>query len=218
MLRKTHCKPKFKQALNHLTNVDLNFLAHTFLSGDSEEILIGNFIADFIKGNQFEDYSATIVDGIFLHRNIDSYTDQHTVVRDSIHRLRPDYGKYSGVVVDIYYDHFLAINWSKYTHKTLKEHAQWVYQVLQKHQNILPPRVQQILPNVVHYNWLENYAYLENIERALIRVGERAKYNPNIELAIHNLKKDFQAFDQDFQKFFPDLVNHVNYFLSHRRG
>jgi len=196
----------------------LNFLAHTFLSGDSEEILIGNFIADFIKGNQFEDYSATIVDGIFLHRNIDTYTDQHQVVRDSAHRLRSDYGKYSGVIVDIYYDHFLAINWLKYTHKSLKEHAQWVYEVFQKNYDILPPRVQQILPHMVNYNWLENYARLENIERALIRVGERAKYNPNIELSIHNLEKDYQAFDEEFQKFFPDLVNHVNYFLSHLRS
>ena len=82
----------------------MNFLAHTFLSGDSDEILIGNFIADFIKGNQFEDYSATVIDGIFLHRKIDSYTDQHPTVRQSVQRLRPDYGKYSGVIVDIYYD------------------------------------------------------------------------------------------------------------------
>lgn len=196
----------------------MNFLAHTFLSGDSDEILIGNFIADFIKGNHFEDYTATIVDGIFLHRKIDSYTDQHPIVKQSVHRLRPDYSKYSGVIVDIYYDHFLATNWVKYTNVSLKEHCDKVYEVFQKNHDILPPRVQEILPHMVNHNWLENYAHLENIEKALIRVGQRAKYNPNIERAIHNLEKDYQYFDEEFQKFFPDLVNHVNQFLSHLRA
>lgn len=204
----------YEPTFDYFNSITLNFLAHTFLSGNSEEILIGNFIADFIKGNRFENYSATIIDGIFLHRKIDSYTDQHPVVKKSIHRLRPDYGKYSGVIVDIYYDHFLATNWLKYTSKGLPEHAQRAYHVFQQNASILPGKVQEILPYMVHQNWLENYRHMENIEKALIRISKRAKYNPNIENAIRNLKKDYQDFEQDFQKFFPDMIAYVDQFLT----
>ncbi|WP_299461711.1 ACP phosphodiesterase [uncultured Microscilla sp.] len=196
----------------------MNFLAHTFLSGKSEEILIGNFIADFLKGNQFEDYSATIVDGIFLHRKIDSFTDQHEVVRQSIQRLRQDYGKYSGVIVDIYYDHYLAMNWHKYAKRSLHEHAQYVYRVLEKNIDILPPKVQEVLPYMVKQNWLAGYANLENIGRALTRVSERiskrTQYDSKIELAIKNLETGYREFENDFNVFFPDMIVYINAFLS----
>lgn len=196
----------------------MNFLAHTFLSGNSDEILIGNFIADFLRGNQFEHYSATIIDGIFLHRKIDSYTDQHEVVRKSIQRLRADYRKYSGVIVDIYYDHYLAMNWHKYTDMSLHEHSQYVYRVLQQNIDILPPKVQELLPYMIKRNWLAGYAHLDNIEKALTRVSERiskrTQYNSKIEKSIQNLEREYKDFENDFNEFFPDMITYINEFLA----
>lgn len=196
----------------------MNYLAHTFLSGTSEEILIGNFIADFLRGNKFDDYSATVVDGIFLHRKIDSFTDEHPMVRQSIQRLRQDYGKYSGVIVDIYYDHYLAMNWHKYAKVSLHEHAQYVYRVLQKNIDVLPPKVQEMLPYMIKQNWLAGYAHLDNIARALTRVSERisrrTQYDSKIELAIKNLEAEYRDFEDDFNAFFPEMIEYINAFLA----
>ena len=72
----------------------MNLLAHIFLSGDADQLLIGNFIADFIKGNRFEHLEPEMIRGIYLHRFIDSYTDRHPLVKQSARRLQPKFGKY----------------------------------------------------------------------------------------------------------------------------
>ncbi len=93
----------------------MNFLAHLYLSPDNTEIIIGNFIADHIVGNKFQQYSDAIQKGIMLHREIDTYTDAHAIVRRSKRRLNERYRHYNGVIIDIFYDHFLAVNWNTYS-------------------------------------------------------------------------------------------------------
>ena len=106
----------------------MNYLAHIYLSGDSKEIKVGNFIGDFVKGNQHQHFPEKVAYGIILHRRIDSFTDQHSAVRECIQLLRPGYGKYAGIVADIFFDHFLASNWKDYSmdslhHFTKNAHA-----------------------------------------------------------------------------------------------
>ena len=86
----------------------MNFLAHIYLSGDDDELKIGNFIADSVKGKKFSQFPDQVQKGITLHRKIDSYTDSHPIVRESVLRLFPKYGHYSSVIVDILYDHFFS--------------------------------------------------------------------------------------------------------------
>src|SRR5690349_12341831 len=100
----------------------MNFLAHIFLSGDDPEIMVGNFIGDFVKGRNLDDrFSSGIVKGIELHRAIDEYTDSHPVVAQSKNRLRPKYRHYAPVIVDVFYDHFLAKNWKNYHPTSLED-------------------------------------------------------------------------------------------------
>ncbi len=93
----------------------MNFLAHLYLSGNDEQLMIGNFIADSVKGSSYKNFPDGIKRGILLHRAIDFYSDNHSVFLKSVERLRPNYHKYAGVIVDIFFDHFLAKNWKEYS-------------------------------------------------------------------------------------------------------
>src|SRR5436190_1400278 len=117
----------------------MNFLAHAYLSGGDEKILVGNFIGDFVKGRQeLQRFEERVRKGIELHRSIDEFTDRHPVVGETKNRLRPKYGHYSGVISDVFYDHYLAANWSLYHPSPLGEFASGVYSTVAKHDPILP--------------------------------------------------------------------------------
>lgn len=192
----------------------MNFLAHIYLSGDSEEILVGNFIADFIRGNRYGQYSDEIIRGIHLHRGIDHFTDQHATVRKGIKRLRPLYGKYSSVLIDIFYDHFLAKNWDTYHDHSLEEHANYVYGVFSKYKNQMPERIQSFLPSMIQHNWLVNYGKFYGIERSLQSISKRAKFSNNMANAVDALKKDYKHLDKEFNLFFPYVIEYTRRFLA----
>src|SRR4051812_26403191 len=124
----------------------MNFLAHIYLSGKDDQLMIGNFIADFVKGNKKNDYPDKICKGIELHRGIDDFTDHHEVTGRSKDKLRSKYGKYSGIIVDIYYDHFLAANFQLYSEEPLQQFSENTYRILKENWNKLPPRVHYFLP------------------------------------------------------------------------
>ncbi|WP_435139042.1 ACP phosphodiesterase [Formosa sp. A9] len=183
----------------------MNYLAHIYLSEDLPQITIGNFIADGIRGKSYLKFPKTIQTGVLLHRFIDSYTDSHPIVRKSTKRLHPKYHHYSGVIVDIYYDHFLAKNWTKYTTEPLSQYAETFYQLLQDNYHILPERTQQLLPYMIKGNWLVSYASLEGIESVLIGMNKRTKYQSNMNEAIQELVAYYNEFETEFTAFFEDL-------------
>lgn len=187
----------------------MNLLAHIYLSGDSEKLLIGNFIADFIKGNRFKHYEDEIIKGIFVHRKIDSYTDQHPVVKESMAHLRPSFGLFSGIIVDIFYDHFLARNFALYADESLEDFAQKSYRILQEYRQVLPPKVQEFLPYMMKQNWLINYGTREGIYKSLKGISRRSTYAHELENAVGHLEAYYEEFNQEFQRFFPDIQNYV---------
>jgi acyl carrier protein phosphodiesterase len=187
----------------------MNFLAHLFLSGSPNELMIGNFIADFIRGKQIEDYPQGVKDGIYLHRQIDYFTDHHLIVKKSTLRLSERFGRYASVIVDVFYDHFLATNWQKYHPNPLEIFAEDVYQYLSEYTAQLPEKVKEIIPKMATQNWLVKYGELYGIERSLIGIANRAKYNPQMEEAIHYLEEDYHFFEEDFTEFFPELQHFV---------
>ena len=121
----------------------MNFLAHAHLSGNNEDILFGNFIADAVKGNGLSRFSTDIQTGIKLHRKIDTYTDKHPQFKQTLKRIRGDFGKYAGVAADIYYDHFLARSWENYHTSHLKQFAENVYSILKNNYALLPQRTKR---------------------------------------------------------------------------
>ena len=187
----------------------MNYLAHAYLSGQNEEILIGNFIADAVKGKALNEYQIGVKKGIQLHRAIDDFTDRHRLHKASRSKLHHRYGHYSGVLVDIFYDHFLAKNWLDYSNIELAEYTNWLYNILDNHKAILPERINHMLKYMVPQNWLLNYAHLEGIERVLQGMGNRAKFDSQMEHGVEDLKIHYSEFEDDFTQFMPSLEQFV---------
>ena len=187
----------------------MNFLAHLYLSGNDPEVMVGNFIGDFVKGrNLQENFGAGIAKGIALHRLIDEFTDHHPVVKQSKDRLWPKYRHYSGVIVDIYYDHFLAAGWPTHSPEPLEKYAARTYQLIKAREAILPKRVNQMLPYMMGGNWLVNYAQLDGIRRALGGMARRATFDSKMDESLEDLRNSYDAFCGEFDAFFPALKNY----------
>ena len=184
----------------------MNFLAHIYLSGDDEGVIIGNFIADGIKGKKYNSYPPAIKKGILLHRAIDSYTDKHPMVKQSTSRLHKNYGHYSGVIVDILYDHFLAKNWNKYHPNPLFVFVENFYDILRKNYEILPLGIQRMMPIMMSQNWLLSYASTEGIARILSQMNIRTKGRSKMNLAILELETYYEEFEAEFEAFFAELI------------
>jgi len=187
----------------------MNFLAHIYLSGPHEQLLIGNFIADFVKGKKKDDYPDGIRKGIELHRFIDHYTDHHEVVLKSIHRVQQRQEKYSGVVVDILYDHFLAANFKEYSETSLQDFSNNTYGLLKENWDSLPEGVHYFLPFMIERNWLLNYATIEGIGNALAGLSRRVKYTNRMDEAVKDLQENYHDLESDFRTFFPELRQEV---------
>jgi acyl carrier protein phosphodiesterase len=187
----------------------MNYLAHLFLSGENEKIIVGNFIADHVKGRAIDNYDSEIREGIRMHRTIDEFTDTHPIVRESVSRLRPVYSKYAGVIVDMYYDHFLAANWHRYSDEDLGEYTNSRFTILFRYYSILPPRAQRILPPMANHNWLEGYSRLDGLQQALAGMSSRTRFISNMEHAVSDLRDSYSNYRQEFFDFFPELWTYV---------
>jgi acyl carrier protein phosphodiesterase len=168
--------------------------------------MLGNFIGDFVKGRNLADqFEPEIARGIELHRAIDAFTDNHEQVTRSKNRLRPKYRHYSGVIVDIFYDHFLARQWDDYHNEFLPDYAEQVYRLIEQHESILPREVTFMMPYMTKGNWLVNYARIEGIQRALAGMARRTPYASRMDEAVEDLKLGYADFKSEFDRFFPDL-------------
>ncbi|WP_323789869.1 acyl carrier protein phosphodiesterase [Psychroserpens sp.] len=184
----------------------MNFLAHIYLSGENEMITIGNFVADAIRGNKYKLLSPEFQVGVKLHRHIDTFTDAHPIVRQSTKRLHKNYSHYSGVIVDILYDHFLAKNWHKYSDMPLEQYIDNFYDSLKAHFDILPERFQKLMPFMIADNWLLSYAEVEGIQRVLNGMNRRTKHKSGMNLATNELKEFYAEFEDEFTRFFEELI------------
>ncbi len=184
----------------------MNFLAHIYLSGNNKSITIGNFIADGIRGKDYEVYPKEIQTGILLHREIDTYTDAHKTVRLSTKRLHKNYSHYSGVIVDILYDHFLAKNWKNYSDIPLADYIDDFYDTLEDNFDILPQRITKMMPYMIADNWLLSYASIEGIAKVLEGMNRRTKNKSKMNLAVNELQEFYNEFETEFTQFFDELI------------
>lgn len=188
----------------------MNFLAHIYLSNDNDFIKIGNFIADSIRGKHYEHLPADIQKGIILHRAIDTYTDIHPVFRQSTKRLHERYHHYSGVIVDVFYDHFLAKNWSTYSDEKLEDFVDRFYKSLQDNYELLNEKTQNMMPYMIRHNWLVNYQYTEGIARILYQMDQRTKNDSKMQYSLEELHEFYADFENEFTLFFEDLRTYVD--------
>ncbi|MGB3608110.1 ACP phosphodiesterase [Psychroserpens sp.] len=184
----------------------MNFLAHIYLSNDDDLLTIGNFIADGIRGKRYKLYPKDIQKGILLHRHIDTFTDAHPTVRQSTKRLHKNYGHYSGVIVDILYDHFLAKNWTQYSDIPLANFTDNFYNLLGEHFEVLPLRIQKMMPHMIADNWLLSYAKIEGIQNVLDGMNRRTQNKSGMHTATDELQKFYTEFETEFTSFFEELI------------
>ena len=186
----------------------MNFLAHIYLSGDSDLIKIGNFMADGVRGNKHLELHSDIQKGIILHRSIDTFTDAHPLFRQSTKRLHANYHHFSGVIVDVFYDHFLAKNWYLYSDEKLEDYVATFYESLDIHHELLTEKAQLMKPYMIQQNWLLSYRTIEGIEKILSQMDNRIKRESNMRFSVQELRLFYQEFEDDFTIFFNELRNH----------
>lgn len=187
----------------------MNFLAHLYLSGEHEEIMIGNFIGDYVKGSEYIYYPEKIRQGIILHRYIDAYTDKHPIPKKSQHRLQSNYHKYSSIVIDIFYDYFLASEWNKYHPVELEKYVSDVFYRLKKYYYDFPQGIKNWFPNFIRNNWLMSYSTIEGIERILYRMSSRTSLPDHTEFAIDILRKNENEMRGEFVEFFTAIRSYI---------
>lgn len=185
----------------------MNFLAHIYLSGNDKDIIIGNFIADSIKGKRYLNYPSTIAKGILLHREIDTFTDAHPTVRLSTAKLHENHSHYSGVIVDVFYDHFLAKNWRQYHEQPLDEFVSDFYSLIQNNFAKLPLRIQNMMPYMISQNWLASYATIEGIDKILNQMSRRTRKIGHLDTAVVELREYYDEFETEFTSFFDELMD-----------
>lgn len=186
----------------------MNFLAHIYLSGTNPRIQIGNFMGDGIRGKDYKKYHPDIQVGVLLHRSIDSFTDFHPVFRQSKHRLVPKYNHFSGIIVDMFYDHFLAKEWSLYHHEELHVFCQRFYRELENNYQELNLKTRDLLPYLLKQNWLERYAHLTDLQQILKQMDSRFSFPSKMNESVEDLFEHYEAFQREFHLFFKDLMVH----------
>lgn len=187
----------------------MNYLAHLYLSGESEKMIVGNFIGDYVKGKKYQDFPEDISKGILLHRQIDSFTDSHKLTKEAKKLFRDDFGLYSGIVVDFFYDHFLAKNWANYSPISLRTFAKRMHAIFLANFRYLPVRVQSFLPFLIQNKRLESYASVDGIVQSLKIMGNYSSVPSKSAEAKAILLENYDVLDNYATAFMDDMLQYV---------
>ena len=187
----------------------MNYLGHLYLAENSSASLVGNLLGDFVKGAISDELPDEIRYGIALHRKVDVFTDSHEIVRTSMRRITPARRRFAGIMIDMFYDHFLAKNWRQFSDIPLHRFSENVYRALLEHHALLPDRLKRMLPYIIEENWLVSYREIDAIDRALNRLAKRFKRVNTLPNAAEELAANYEELQGDFYRFFPDLIQFV---------
>ncbi len=188
----------------------MNFLAHFYLCKEKEHLIVGNFLADVLRGKQIHELPESIGIGIQMHREIDEFTDKHPIVRKLNAFLNPRYARYSSIVVDILFDFLLANHWNQYSNKHLDEYSAMIYHVLGNHEHLFNERAQRLYHYMSTGDWLANYKTKAGINMALNGMSSRASFENNMHSGYQEIENHRSFLEDSFNKFFPDLINFVS--------
>lgn len=192
----------------------MNFLAHFHLSGDDEEIAIGNFIGDFVRGSNLDELPQNVLNGIQLHRFIDAFTDKHPVVKSVNVMLQPYFSKYAPVVSDIYFDYFLASNFNDYSMVSLRDYTHGVYDLLERKKHILPERARNFYHFLLERDIFFEYGNKGGMRHVFNGVSSRARFKSNMEQGVPILIKHEAELLPLFQEFYPSLQKASQEFME----
>lgn len=192
----------------------MNYIVHLFLSDFDEGLIVGNFIGDDIKGKNYLQFAQNIQKGILLHRHIDTFTDTHPIVRQSKTLLVPEYNHWSGVLIDIFFGHFLVLHWQEYSKESITQFAERIHEVLIKNYEILPPNAQQFLDYTILYQRIIHFDKIKTIDEVLKSMAGRTLQVSNIENASQSLLYNYEVLQKKFNIFMPQLIISAKTFIS----
>lgn len=183
----------------------MNFLAHLFLSGDKPELLVGNLMGDFVKGRLPGGFPPGIVKGLELHRGIDSFAHRNEFFIGSKRRIDPSFGHYRGVLVDLFYDHFLAVHWDDYAAEPLPRFLARARRIVEERREELPERARRIIP-AMFGDWLPSYRRIDGIGEVLVRMSGRIVRPNPLKEGVGELRRNYEPLREDFRRFFPQVT------------
>jgi|TARA_B110000483_G_scaffold219259_1_gene273306 acyl carrier protein phosphodiesterase len=183
----------------------MNFLAHLVLSEGGDEVMAGNFFANQAKGNSWKKLPKKYAEGVILHRSIDSYVDNHQIIFDAKKRLSSKFGKFKGVLLDIYWDHFLADGFMNHCGKDRDKFVSYSLKVLKNNSDIFHSNGKNIIEHMEKQNWLNNYSHLDGIDNILCQMSKRFRYTNPLDKGILGLKENYLTLSSDFEILWPDL-------------
>jgi len=189
----------------------MNYLAHIYLSDSSEENMLGNFLGDFVNKSLEDEFQYSIKQGIFMHKKLDTFTDSHPDFLRSRKRISNTNRRLAGVLIDIFYDHFLAKNWHDYSSISLEEYADNFYRILNKFSYCLPDKLIKRMPYIIEENWLLSYRNISGIEITVERIAKRFSNtkHPLIN-PIDELINNYESLENDFKCFYPHAIEYAN--------
>lgn len=188
----------------------MNYLAHLYLAGSDPDARLGNLMGDFVKGPVPAELPITLQQGIVLHRRIDSFTDAHPLFRRSRRRLPDDFRRYGGILIDLFYDHLLTRYWHRFHDQPLDDFIDEVHRLLTYRLPDLPPRMQRSMRYLLANDLLRSYRHSDGVARALAGLERRLTRPVNLSAAVTELATHYDGFSADFQRFFPELIAHVD--------
>lgn len=189
----------------------MNYLAHIYLADKDEKNILGNFLGDFVNKSLEDNYEVSIKNGIFMHRKLDSFTDSNAIFMESRNRISRENRRFGGVLIDVFYDHFLAKNWSTYSDLPLEVFADNFYGLLKRYTYCLPEKLLERMPYMIEENWLFSYKNIENIKIVLDRISMRFSRSNHLLISpVEELTRNYEALENDFKRFFPYAIEYAN--------
>lgn len=182
----------------------MNYLAHLHLGGQRPGQLLGSLYGDFVKGRLQGQFAPEIEGAIQLHRSIDVFTDRHPLVDVALSRFSLTRRRYAGIVLDVFFDHCLARDWTLYADRPLALFISDVYRVLSSERQ-LPERLAKIAPHMVANDWLGSYQEFEVLEQVLRGISRRLTRPEELAAAMQELRRLYEPLSEDFRLFYPQL-------------
>ena len=189
----------------------MNYLAHLYLAGDDPQAQVGQVLADFVASREIDGFAPGIRAGIRAHQRIDVFTDAHPIVQAARARMSPPYRRYGNILLDLFFDHFLAKKWDRYGGDiSLEEFARRSYCNLEAHRDVYPGRFQRVVFFMRQGDWLGSYREVGNIDRALKGISRRLTRSNPLGDAVAVLRTQYKELEGDFTGFFPELEAYVS--------
>lgn len=204
------CNAHIREYCRTFVYATMNLLAHAYLSGDNQHIVLGNLMGDFVKGRVDAELHEDVQRGIRLHRLIDTYTDANPVFARSRERLQKPFRRFAGILIDIFYDHFLSKEWARFSPVALPEYARGIYQLLETNRLRLPKRMEQFTTYMITNDILVAYGRVDAIERVLGGMSRRFAHENPLAQGVHELTRNYDGLYADFEEFFPSIVQYAS--------